>query len=46
VAEQEPDATATEALLQADLAMYDAKRRGDSPHVRLLNCHDKQELIG
>jgi diguanylate cyclase (GGDEF)-like protein/PAS domain S-box-containing protein len=46
VALLETDATASEALLHADLAMYEAKRRGDSPHVRLLDSHHRQELIG
>jgi diguanylate cyclase (GGDEF)-like protein/PAS domain S-box-containing protein len=46
VALLDADSTASEALLHADLAMYDAKRGGESPHVRLLTCHEKQELIG
>ena len=37
--------TASDALMQADLAMYQAKRRGDAPHVHLLNCAENSELV-
>jgi diguanylate cyclase (GGDEF)-like protein/PAS domain S-box-containing protein len=36
--------TASEALLHADLAMYEAKRRGDSPHIHFLNCQADQAV--
>jgi diguanylate cyclase (GGDEF)-like protein/PAS domain S-box-containing protein len=42
----DPSSTASEALLLADMAMYDAKQRGDSAHVQCLNGYkDRRALV-
>jgi diguanylate cyclase (GGDEF)-like protein/PAS domain S-box-containing protein len=45
IASIEQNSTSSEALSHADLAMYEAKRRGDAPHIHFLDFQSNQAVV-